>query len=71
MKINWHPMKGALVSIPDRMLSPTKRKYAIVTQVSITGDLLEVLADSLFVLIRKEQVFPIIDTEGRWIQLGG
>ena len=61
---------GDLVSIPDRMLSPTRRKYAIVTQVSLTGELLEVLADSSFVVIRKEEVFPIIDVEGRWIQLG-
>ena len=70
MKINWRPMKGDLVSIPDRMLSPTTRNYGIVTQVSMTGELLEVLADSSLVVIRKEQVFPIIDTEGRWIQFG-
>ena len=63
-------MKGDLVSIPDRMLSPTTRNYGIVTQVSMTGELLEVLADSSLVVIRKEQVFPIIDTEGRWIQIG-
>ena len=70
MKKSWHPTKGDLVSIPDRMLSPTRRKYGIVTQVSMTGDLLEVLADSLFVLIRKEEVLPIIDMQGRWIQFG-
>ena len=70
MKINWRPMKGDLVSIPDRMLSPTKRKYAIVTDVSKRGTLLEVLTDSLFILIHRDEVFPIIDTEGRWIQLG-
>ena len=68
--INWHPLKGDLVSIPDRMLSPTRRKYAIVTDVSKRGTLLEVLSDSMFVLIHRDEVFPIIDIEGRWIQLG-
>lgn len=68
--INWQPMMGDLVSIPDRMLSPTRRKYAIVTDVSKRGTLLEVLSDSMFVLIHRDEVFPIIDIEGRWIQLG-
>ena len=70
MKINWLPMMGDLVSIPDRMVSPTRRKYAIVTDVSDRGILLEVLTDSVFILIHRDEVFPIIDIEGRWIQLG-
>ena len=70
MKKDWQAMMGDLVSIPDRMLSPTTRKYAIITQVSLTGELLEVLSDSQFLVIRKEEVFPIIDVEGKWIQLG-
>ena len=70
MKINWYPMMGDLVSVPDRMLSPTRRKYAIVTQVSNSGKTLEVLIDSQFLHIHRDEVFPIIDAEGRWIQLG-
>ena len=70
MTISWHPMKGDLVSIPDRMLSPTRRKYAIVTDVSKRGFLLEVLTDSVFILIHRDEVFPIIDIQGRWIQFG-
>ena len=63
-------MQGDLVSIPDRMLDPTKRTYAIVTDVSCRGNLLEVLSNDQFIFIHKDEVFPIIDTEGRWIQIG-
>ena len=52
------------------MYKRQRRKYAIVTDVSDRGILLEVLTDSVFILIHRDEVFPIIDIEGRWIQLG-
>ena len=70
MKIKWRPERGDLVSVPDRMIGTQRRIYAIVTDVSKRGNLLEVLMLSEFVVIHRDEVFPIIDLEGRWIQLG-
>ena len=70
MKINWRPERGDLVSVPDRMIGSQRRIYAIVTDVSKKGNLLEVLMLSEFVYIHRDEVLPIIDLEGRWIQLG-
>ena len=70
MKIKWRPERGDLVSVPDRMIGTQRRIYAIVTDVSTKGNLLELLMLSEFVVIHRDEVLPIIDLEGRWIQLG-
>jgi len=70
MKLNWNPKKGDLVSIPDCIMFSKSRKYGIVTDVSTAGSLMEILLEDTFVYIHKDEVVPIIDLEGRWIQLG-
>ena len=70
MKIDWTPKRGDLVSVPDTIVFNKARKYAIVVEVSINGNLMEVLLEDQFVLIHKDEVLPIIDLEGKWIQLG-
>lgn len=61
---------GDLVSVPDSILFSRSRRYALVVDVSSTGKLLEILIESTFMYIHKDEVLPIIDLEGRWIQLG-
>ena len=70
MKLDWMPKLGDLVSVPDMMLFSQTRKYAMIVDVSPTGDLLEILIDDAFIYIHKDEVLPIVDLEGRWIQLG-
>ena len=70
MKIDWTPQKGDLVSFPDRIVYNKSRKYAIVVDVSPSGNLIEVLVDDCFMFANKAEVLPIVDLEGRWIQLG-
>jgi len=70
MKIDWMPQLGDLVSVPDSVLFSRNRRYAIIVDVSLTGQLLEILIESTFMYIHKDEVLPITDLEGRWIQLG-
>ena len=70
MKIDWMPQLGDLVSVPDVMLFSRTRKYAIVVDISPAGNLLEILIEDSFMFIHKDEVLPIVDLEGRWIQLG-
>ena len=70
MKINWIPQLGDLVSVPDVILFSRDRTYAIVVYVSSADNLIEILIDDRFMFIHKDEVLPIVDLEGRWIQLG-
>lgn len=70
MKIHWMPQLGDLVSVPDNILFSRTRRYAIVVDVFSKGTLLEILIDSAFMYIHKDEVLPITDLNGRWIQLG-
>ena len=70
MKVNWNPQLGDLVSVPDTILFSKSRKYGIVVDVSSTGNLMEILLEDSFIYIHRDEVLPIIDLEGRWIQLG-
>ena len=70
MKVNWNPQKGDLVSVPDCIMFSKIRRYGIVVDVSAAGTLMEILLEDKFIYAHKDEVLPIIDLEGRWIQLG-
>lgn len=70
MKIHWIPQQGDLVAVPDCLLYPMTRKYALVVDVSMNGIMVEILIDSTVQQVHKDEVLPMVDLCGRWIQLG-